>query len=518
MINVKAITDAPIKAYVKRTDTAHAAAGNNTIITEGRSPYISDGMTWVVWDTSINSWRDTGIRAEGQPGRDGADGLPGRDGRDGVDGLPGRDGRDGLDGADGAPGRDGVDGAPGRDGRDGDDYVLTEDDKQEIAQISKEPQLSRMYTGVWNTSPNKASNQSANYTEWFIGAAQIQDPISEWSVKYSVESWMPNWTKETIERLGISGVTVYGEDKAFGYCKATIEHKGCGNKWRNSIVDVTQYDTSYRAQYYAPYAYPADVTADPFLFGYGIYRGYQYYRNNANDFDAYAEAFGRTVKVEILDAKNCTVSLFEKDSWINYTTALSGYTVSNIGIITNGRTQTGDVNTVSRLLDTISGNMVKADASYGIIGYGIHMFNANGELSPMVTTRGTGTAKAKNANGFALYMGGPWFYATGTSVTAGGWAGNYLYKPYENVDMRYSFNVTKENVPLGSKVFIKGAIHDDGFFYLDDDWFATSLPQEEDGCVYVFLGVSSGSTWYHLEFWSEHPALQFKDGRIQRLY
>lgn len=114
MINVKAITDAPIKAYVKRTDTAHAAAGNNTIITEGRSPYISDGMTWVVWDTSINSWRDTGIRAEGQPGRDG------RDGRDGADGAPGRDGAPGKDGSKGEKGDPGPQGIPGEKGEKGD--------------------------------------------------------------------------------------------------------------------------------------------------------------------------------------------------------------------------------------------------------------------------------------------------------------------------------------------------------------------------------------------------------------
>lgn len=132
MINVKAITDAPIKAYVKRTDTAHAAAGNNTIITEGRSPYISDGMTWVVWDTSINSWRDTGIRAEGQPGRDG---------RDGADGAPGRDGAPGKDGAKGDPGEQGPQGPqghkgePGPQGPKGDNYVLTDADKQAIADM-----------------------------------------------------------------------------------------------------------------------------------------------------------------------------------------------------------------------------------------------------------------------------------------------------------------------------------------------------------------------------------------------
>ena len=133
MINVKAITDAPIKAAVKRTDTAHAAEGNNTIITEGRSPYISDGMTWVVWDTSINSWRDTGIRAEGQPGRDGRDGA---DGAPGLDGAPGKDGSKGEKGDPGEQGPQGPQGPKGEQGIQGpkgDNYVLTDADKQAIA-------------------------------------------------------------------------------------------------------------------------------------------------------------------------------------------------------------------------------------------------------------------------------------------------------------------------------------------------------------------------------------------------
>lgn len=47
-------------------------------------------------------------------------------------------GEDGIDGKDGAPGRDGQDGQPGRDGIDGKDYILTEADKQEIAEQAAE--------------------------------------------------------------------------------------------------------------------------------------------------------------------------------------------------------------------------------------------------------------------------------------------------------------------------------------------------------------------------------------------
>lgn len=53
--------------------------------------------------------------------------LPGPAGKDGQDGAPGKDGEPGKDGQDGAPGKD------GKDGEDGKDYVLTAEDKTEIA-------------------------------------------------------------------------------------------------------------------------------------------------------------------------------------------------------------------------------------------------------------------------------------------------------------------------------------------------------------------------------------------------
>ena len=101
-----------------------------------------------------------------------SDGINGKDGKDGDPGMPGRDGVDGINGAPGAPGKNGEDGAPGADGADGvtftpsvaadgtiswtndggrqnpssvnikgpqgdpgDDYVLTAQDKADIAAL-----------------------------------------------------------------------------------------------------------------------------------------------------------------------------------------------------------------------------------------------------------------------------------------------------------------------------------------------------------------------------------------------
>lgn len=61
------------------------------------------------WFASIGGeFVDTGVRAEGVSGRDGADGAPGRDGADGKDGVDGKDGAPGADGKDGAPGATGA--------------------------------------------------------------------------------------------------------------------------------------------------------------------------------------------------------------------------------------------------------------------------------------------------------------------------------------------------------------------------------------------------------------------------
>ena len=76
-------------------------------------------------------------------GKDGKDGIDGRDGQDGYTPVKGVDYVDGKDGQPGKDGRDGYtpqknvdyfDGKDGRDGKDGNDYVLTEADKEEIAE------------------------------------------------------------------------------------------------------------------------------------------------------------------------------------------------------------------------------------------------------------------------------------------------------------------------------------------------------------------------------------------------
>lgn len=68
-------------------------------------------------------------------------GDKGDKGDQGEQGPIGPEGPAGKDGQDGAPGKDGQDGAPGKDGADGKDYVLTEEDKAEIAGMIEVPEI-----------------------------------------------------------------------------------------------------------------------------------------------------------------------------------------------------------------------------------------------------------------------------------------------------------------------------------------------------------------------------------------
>lgn len=66
---------------------------------------------------------------DGEPGPQGPQGEPGKDGERGPKGDTGPQGEPGPAGKDGAPGKD------GENGKDGEDYVLTENDKADIAEL-----------------------------------------------------------------------------------------------------------------------------------------------------------------------------------------------------------------------------------------------------------------------------------------------------------------------------------------------------------------------------------------------
>ena len=389
--------------------------------------------------------------------------------------------------------------------------------RERMSAKSSIPILSKRFENVWNTATNKASNSSVLYSNWLIGKAIITDMNKAWKITYSVESWMPNWTREKIEELGLSN-TVYGEDQFYGLSRSVITLYGIGNNRNGYIIDSMHYNAHYRSHYYATTAIPESQENNILYFGYGIYGAYQYYRNNLNDFDKYAEAYGRTVNLELLECENLEVELFEKENWIEYNLSnFPGYTLSMLSLYLNGRTQTGDKDETAVYIYQTFTSAVIADSNYGLPAYSLCLFNENMESSPFVTTSTASANKIKNPKGFRLYMSGPLYRNASYVINKGSTLTDPFYQQWSIVDLRYNANVTSTTIPAYSQIYLVGTIQSDGLFYLDDDWIQTSLPTKEDGKVYVFLGFTK-STWYQLNMLLEKPVLQFKDGRIQRLW
>lgn len=135
---------------------------------DGDTPFVGNNGNWWIGTT------DTGVKAAGQDGRDGQNGIDGKDGQNGVDGKDGKDGINGQDGKDGdtpfigtngnwwigttdtgvkAAGQDGRDGQNGADGKDGRDGVDGKDGQNGVD--GKDGKDGVSVTGVTINDENK---------------------------------------------------------------------------------------------------------------------------------------------------------------------------------------------------------------------------------------------------------------------------------------------------------------------------------------------------------------------------
>lgn len=158
---------------VQQSEIERLIALCEEIIEHGGGGTGTDGFSPVVTVTEITGGYQLSIQDKthtetfnimnGIDGQDGTDGKDGSDGKDGKDGINGTDGSDGQDGVSPAititaitgghaititdalhpngqtfnvmDGTDGQDGSDGQDGADGSDYVLTAQDKADIAAL-----------------------------------------------------------------------------------------------------------------------------------------------------------------------------------------------------------------------------------------------------------------------------------------------------------------------------------------------------------------------------------------------
>lgn len=116
---------------------------DGTVVRMSYSPYIGSNGNWFQYDDGLKAFFDTGVRAQGAKGDPGYTPIKNVDYFDGEPGIPG------------PPGRPGAPGDPGKPGRDGKDYVLTDDDRREIAEMAKPADYDDVKADVDNFKINK---------------------------------------------------------------------------------------------------------------------------------------------------------------------------------------------------------------------------------------------------------------------------------------------------------------------------------------------------------------------------
>ena len=537
------------------------------VIRRAYSPRVSDTGTWLVYDDVNKKWIDTQIQLQGrqgdigpkgdtgpqglqgiqgEQGLKGDTGATGPQGEQGIQGLKGDKGDIGPQGPQGEQGPKGETGATGAAGADGhtpikgEDYFTEEEIKEiqngvsvpkkvselenDAEYVSHKPLVSKIIEGIWNTHATASGGQAQADNGWFFLKVKPIDKTKAFDIKFSCVAYMPHWTKDKLTELGLNPATYGngGEPNLFGYHKAEIELNfiPLDNKsYTNHIIDVDWANPSYRSLYYALLAYPKLQTQDDdyYYLGYSIYNSYQYYSSNQSVFEKLKQIFDRTFIMDILELDNCEAEFL--DERIPYLGAnFPNHTMTQIGITTNGRTQTGDSNQFDRAslatYKTCDGN---------ITAYALLMETDDSEkLAQIMTNTSNSTSQTKTFSDkrFNIWKG-VYFYSSSTVKTDGtAMNGTAVYTHYTNFDLRYASNCGTNILAnrAGVNVYMVGTIDNEGYFipaqlervvsgktYYDYICDETMLPTSEDGYVYILLGHTTGGSRYMISFLPKHP-------------
>ena len=146
--------------------------------------------------------------------------------------------------------------------------------------------------------------------------------------------------------------------------------------------------------------------------------------------------------------------------------------------------------------------------------YQICFSKLDGTLVPANgTSNTTGTSKTLtteefNPNGIIIY------YSYTTAVNAGSSpSASYCYMQYSTVDARYSFNAGSTLVAK-EPVYVKLSPQTNGMVKLaGNDCLVQSLPNSEDGYVYMYLGRAYST--YQITLDMVHPLYYYKDNAVR---
>lgn len=357
--------------------------------------------------------------------------------------------------------------------------------KAQSAYDATQPIATKTYTGVIGTANNAADGSL------YFAKVHPDSYDGVWQVKLRINVTAPVLYQEVVE------VTVSGRANAY-MAYDSVVHRS------NSALAI-YYLNLYRAK-------QAGITAGKgHALGFGL-------RSSTNPTNA---SYARTITVEVLDQVNCSVQLM--DTAVKYAnmdgTGSTNYeALTELGINAYGQNASNNTNT-----SYSQQSPVKAGDN-GIWGYSLVMQAADGRWNSIFTAsswNGTGTGKSRYTGGFVL---GRILYSSGAGQqtnASGTTATYYRYSPNVTTsttwdvypfDLRYSTNCAQTLVSY-KPVYLVGTVGADGLFYLDSTWWTQTLPNSEDGKVYVYIGESYST--YQVYLASSHTALVYRDGGIK---
>ena len=143
-------------------------------------------------------------------------------------------------------------------------------------------------------------------------------------------------------------------------------------------------------------------------------------------------------------------------------------------------------------------NMRVTAGAVGLFPYTLMMQTVTGAFDSITTSGGTGAAKQLNTEGFRPGI----LLANGNYTVAANAAHNGTRNTGDGSirDARYWINITNTagiRLEAGQTLYLVGSIHlSDGLFYFDNPWWTVTEPTEEDGKVYLRMGVAYD--WYRV--------------------
>lgn len=138
----------------------------------------------------------------------------------------------------------------------------------------------------------------------------------------------------------------------------------------------------------------------------------------------------------------------------------------------------------------------------------------DGKILPSTSvSNSTGTTKALTTDSFDPY-GAIYYYNTTTGVAAGeSPSASYMWLLYPTVDLRYGFN-TGTTLVAKDNIYIKCSPQTNGSVKLaGNDCIVQTLPNTEDGHVYIYLGKAFDT--YRIVLDINHPIYYYKGGAVR---